>query len=554
MKSISKICAAALLAGTSNMALASSDDARIQALESQIQELSKQIQELKAGAKEQQAAVQQQQAEVRQQQAEIKQQQTSAPKATIANGRLSVASADGAFTAAVRSLVQFDTGYYMQSAAAANLPAAYGPDLSSGANLRRVFLGLQGKVFGDWSYFFLYDFGGAATETPGHIMYSYLQYDGLAPWAFRIGAYAPPSNVEDSTGAADLMFLERNSPSNMQRNIAGSEGRDAISILYMGDRVFGALSLTGNRIQDGAKALAPAGATAVANYDEQLSLLGRLSYLAVSNDSAHWLIGVNGTHVIKPPDLVRNGGYTLSTTPGAPAKSTISLGDLPEISIDSNCANLVTTGALPADHMTQWGVETAGNYKNFYGQAGYYAYSVHRTPLAYTVFSNAGVSAPAVVQPNGNTFSGWYVQGSWILTGESKSYSPATGAFTSPKPAEPFSLKDGGWGALELAARFSDLNLNSHTADAANVITDWSGTARTTTYYNTVRGGDQKILTFGVNWYLNSVVRFALDYQWIDVTRLQAPAAVTVSGTPVLPALNAGQTLHTIAFRTQLSI
>jgi phosphate-selective porin OprO/OprP len=587
MKSLTKIFAAALLASTSSAAMAADEYTRIGELETQVQALSKQIQALKASAQQekaamqaavqqqqtafqqqqaaiqqqqvavqqqQQAAIQQQQVEITQQQAEVKKQQASAAKPTITNGRLSVSSADGSFTAAVRALVQADMGYYMQSATGTSLPSNYGPDLSSGANLRRVFLGLQGKVFNDWSYYFLYDFGGASTETQGHIMYAYLQYDGLAPWAFRVGAYAPPVNIEDSTASSDLMFFERNSPSNLQRNIAGAEGRDAISIMYIGDRLFGALSLSGNKVSDGAKALAAAGATAVPNFDEQVSLLGRLSYLPISTDEAHWLVGVNGTYVIKLPDLARSGAASLSTTPGAAAAHTVSLGDLPEIAIDSNGINLVTTGALGADHVSQWGVETAGNFRNFYGQAGYYSYAVHRTPQAYTVFSNAGVSAPAVVQPSSNTFSGWYIQGSWILTGESKTYSKATSSFGAPVPAKPFSLKDGGWGAFEVAARFSDLNLNSHTMDSANVITDWTATKQSYTYYNTVRGGDQRILTLALNWYPTAVVRVALDYQLIDVSRLQTPTVVSTAGTPAIPALNGGQTVQTIALRVQLSI
>lgn len=557
MHIIPKLCAAALLAGTSQAALAASPDARIQAMENQIQALSKQIQELKDStqqqqdaAKAQQEAVKLQQAEVKSQQADFKKSQATAAKAGIANGRLSVSSSDGNFTAAVRALLQVDAGYYMQQGSASSLPAAYGPDLSSGANLRRVFLGLQGKVFGDFSYYFLYDFGGASTETQGHILYAYMQYDGLAPWAFRLGAYAPPLNIEDSTASADLMFFERNSPSNLQRNISGAEGRNAISVLYTGERVFGALSLSGNKVQDGGKALAPAGATAVANYDEQLAVMGRLSYLPISTDDAHWIVGVNGLHVFKLPDLVPNGGATQSTKAGSPVKSTYSLADLPEISIDSNGAQLVSTGALGASHVTSWGLETAGNYQNFYGQAGYYAYNVVRSPIAY--YSSLDVAAPTTVQPTNNNFSGWYMQGSWIITGESRVYNPATASFAAPKVAKPFSLKDGGWGAFELVARFSDLNLNSHANDASVVSTIWTTTATTHTYsvYNSVRGGEQKIISLGFNWYLNSVIRASLDYQYIDVSRLQAPVATSAT----LPVLNVGQKLSTIALRTQLSL
>ena len=143
------------------------------------------------------------------------------------------------------------------------LPAAYGPNLSSGTNFRRVYLGMQGKIFGDWSYNLNFDFGGSGgTETPGHIQSVYLQYDGLAPFAFRVGAYPAPANIEDSTSAGDTIFLERNAPSDLQRNIAGGDGRDAVSLLYTGDEIFGALSYTGAKVQDAAV------------FDEQQALFG----------------------------------------------------------------------------------------------------------------------------------------------------------------------------------------------------------------------------------------------------------------------------------------
>jgi phosphate-selective porin OprO/OprP len=328
----------------------------------------------------------------------------------------------------------------------------------------------------------------------------------------------------------------------MQRGIAGSEGRDAISILYMGERLFGALSYTGGKIQDGPV------------FDEQQALLGRVAYMAYADADAHLLVGANGTYVIKLPDAVANGGATLAGTPGGTALNSVALSDLPEISVDSNAIKLVNTGSLPANHVSQWGVETAGNYQNFYGQAGYYGFQVDRTPVAYTAYSSASASATTIVRPSSNNFSAWYLQGSWILTGESKGYNPATGAFTSPKPAKPFSLTNDGWGAWELAARYSDLNLNSHANDASNVITNWTGpSTKTYTYYNTVRGGDQKIATVGLNWYVNNAVRFAFDYQWIDVNRLQAPAAVTTTGTPALPTVNGGQNLQTMAARMQVA-
>ncbi|MDE2183058.1 MAG: hypothetical protein KGJ78_08550 [Alphaproteobacteria bacterium] len=534
MNSIVRIATAGLM-GTAyavGAATAGATDSagKIQALEQQIQDLSAQVQDLKRSTGDQYA--------------DIRNEQSSAVKVSITNGRPSIASADGDFSASIRALVQGDWAYYSQSAAARLLPPAYGPDLANGTNFRRVYLGVQGKLFRVWSYYLNVDFGGSGgTETGGRIQSAYLQYDGLAPWAFRIGAYPPPANIEDSTSSSDTIFLERNSPSNLQRGIAGGDGRDAISILYAGEKLFAALSYTGGKVQDSAA------------FYEQQALLGRAAYLVYSDVDAHLLIGANGTHIFRLPDAVPNGGATLATTPGAPARNTITLADPPELTVDSNGLKLVNTGALPADHLTQWGVEAAGNLRAFYVQGGYYDFHVDRSPAAYTTYTSATSSGTTIVKPADHDFSGWYVQASWALTGESREYNPATGAFTPPKPAHPFSLAEGGCGAWEIAGRYSDLNLDNHAYDASNVVTNWTGvTTKTYTFYNTVRGGDQRIATFGLNWYANSAVRFAFNYQRVYERRLQSAKSVTTTVAPVLPVVSGGQDFQTFAVRAQFAL
>ena len=505
-------------------------DKRLTALEQEVESLQVQLGDLKRSQSDQYG--------------DVSRQFTNLGQVKLDNGRPTFSTSDGNFSASIRALVQFDWGTYFQSARAASLPAAFGPDLSSGTNFRRVYFGIQGKVFGDWSYNANFDFGGSAgTEAPGHIQSVYLQYDGLAPFAFRIGAFPPPANLEDSTSASDTIFLERNAPSDLQRNIAGGDGRDAVSILYAGDEIFGALSYSGAKVQDSAV------------FNEQQSLLGRLSDRIWHDGNSNLVVGVNGTYVLNFADAVARGLPNLSNTPGAPALNTVTLSDPPEVTIDSNGIKLVNTGAIPARHLSQWGVEAAGNIDNIYAQAGYYGFEVDRAPTAFKVFSSPTTSSTQIVRPSGNSLSGWYVQASWFPTGERKPYNVATGAFTAPKVLRSFGFgENAGWGAIELAGRFSDLDLNSHVLDASNVITAWSGANRTFTFFDTERGGEQRILTAEVNWYPNNFVKFGFAYQYIQVSRLQSPGTVTTAGVPVLPTLNGGQNLSTFAVRTQFAL
>jgi phosphate-selective porin OprO/OprP len=106
----------------------------------------------------------------------------------------------------------------------------------------------------------------------------------------------------------------------------------------------------------------------------------------------------------------------------------------------------------------------------------------------------------------------------------------------------------------------SIFDLNDNETSPLSVITAWTGaTTRTYTFYSTVRGGEQKAFTLGLNWYPNDNLRFALDYQWIDIDRLQSdatPSAITgvtttTTGTPVIPTLSTDQTVQAVALRAQ---
>jgi phosphate-selective porin OprO/OprP len=407
------------------------------------------------------------------------------------NGRPTIASRDGRFSLAIRALGQFDAAYYMQSSSARSLPAANGPDLSSGANFRRAQLGIQGKLFGDWSYNFNTEFGGSnGFESGGRVQSLYVEYDGLKPFAFRIGAYPPAGGLEDNTGSADTLFLERAGPSDIVRNAVGGDGRDAASILYVTDRFYASLSYTGAKVGDGA------------TFDEQQALLGRAA-VSLWSDSDSRLV-LSGTAA----DMFRGN----DSAPGPGAARSLTLSVSPELTVDSTGTKLVTTGGVDTDSAKFWGVEAGGNWRSLYAQAGYFGYGI-----------NQRVAAPAAAKPDLN-FDGWYAQASWVITGESRGYSVANAAFTAPAP-------DGTWGAWELAGRYSDVDLN-----------DKTGVFGLATPYGGIRGGEQKIWTAGLNWYPNATLRFALDYQWIDVDRLSGAGA------------DVGQDLQALSLRTQIAL
>jgi phosphate-selective porin len=84
---------------------------------------------------------------------------------------------------------------------------------------------------------------------------------------------------------------------------------------------------------------------------------------------------------------------------------------------------------------------------------------------------------------------GWYVSGTWAVTGETKSNG-------LEEPIRPF--LQGGIGAVEVATRIEDLKFGSE-ASFANPLEPGSTSHRA----DVVLGNSERALTFGVNWYPN---------------------------------------------------
>jgi phosphate-selective porin OprO and OprP len=80
---------------------------------------------------------------------------------------------------------------------------------------------------------------------------------------------------------------------------------------------------------------------------------------------------------------------------------------------------------------------------------------------------------------------GWYLSGTWVVTGEKK----AGGL----EPRRAF-LRDGGWGAVEVAVRCEKLQLGS---------SSYPGPALVHPRAANLLGNGQQIWTFGLNWHLN---------------------------------------------------
>jgi phosphate-selective porin OprO/OprP len=87
-------------------------------------------------------------------------------------------------------------------------------------------------------------------------------------------------------------------------------------------------------------------------------------------------------------------------------------------------------------------------------------------------------------------FYGFYTEASWYLTGESRPYDRQTGAFKRLIPRRDFNWgKDGAWGALEAACRYSYTDLTD----------------------GDVSGGRLSLLMGELNWYLQPHIRLMFN-------------------------------------------
>lgn len=135
-----------------------------------------------------------------------------------------------------------------------------------------------------------------------------------------------------------------------------------------------------------------------------------------------------------------------------------------------------TGNIFDVDFVHKIGLEGAFEYKNFSIQSEYIQANVMR----FEGIEDA-------------TFSGGYIFGSWIITGETRPWDNTQGEFGQIIP------KSNKLGAWELALRYSNINLTDE--DAA------------------ILGGKGNNFTLGLNWYANPNIKWMLNYTLVNTSK-----------------------------------
>ncbi|MCC6947105.1 MAG: porin [Bradyrhizobiaceae bacterium] len=435
MSSLAVTAAATILFGGP---AAAQEDKRLDALQAQIAKLQKELAALRGDVSKSKEEIRK--ANERAAIAKAAPQPDQPIVKMSSSNRPEICSADGRNCIALTSRLHLDVGGYDYRP---NTAATAPQNLIGGPIARRAQLGVIGKFLDDWEYSLVLEAGGSGGSTGVILDTGYLAYNGFKPFKIWGGQFGVPYTLDESTSSNNITFMERAAPQQVAVSLGGGT-RSAFGVTTNDKQWWAGAFLTGPVIGNGATALAT----------RQAAVTGRVVFLPVLTDNASLLIGGSAQYLFDAPQ----GGLNLR--------------DRIELRIDG--ARVLGTGTLPIEKATVLSAEVAGTLGSFHFQGEYFDFDVERT-----IGSDLG-------------FSGGYIQAGYILTGEKRSYSSSSGAYGGVTPKNPFDWKKGGWGAWEIAARYSMIDLDDPAGG--------------------VFGGRQENITAGLNWYVNRNIRFLFNY------------------------------------------
>lgn len=355
-----------------------------------------------------------------------------------------------AFTLTPKGLLQLDLGRTF----AQSRPG--GP--SGGFNPRRARLGVEGEFGpgGDFGYSLTWDFGGS----PGgrnRLYDAYATWSGLDPFEFRAGVYEASYSLQTEARAVDLLFLERAAPIRAASGIAAGSSRVGAGFEANGERWFAALNLTGGKVGPGSDSA-------------QRGAVARVAGRPVATDALTLHLGLSGSLTWRPARSEEGPSVGLS--------------DAGELELDRDGGPL-GTGDLRAERARTGVLEVGLNAGRLQTQVELVRIEVDR----------GGADSGETL-----AFSGGYAQVSYTLLGSPRRYDPSDASWLRPVPEEwGLDPSAGKWGALEVGARYSRLDLNDRD----------------------VRGGRQEVVTAGLGWWPYQNIGLFAQWQGVRVSRTE---------------------------------
>jgi len=424
--------------------------AEIQALKQQVEALVKKVNTLEQqrGPAEQSVTIQNldQQVRVLQRQRELDQdavaaKAATAPKITLGANGFSFNSADSNFVTQIHGVIQFDNRNFFQDG------KANGND---GFLLRRARPIFSGTVFRDFDYNFTPDFGGSTVQ----IYDAYLNYRYSPAIQLQAGKFKSPVGLEHLQSDVNTSFNERSLATDLVPN------RD-LGLALKGELFNGAASYTLG-IFNGAPDYS--GTTTNQTFQDNRAFAGRVFFQPWKNTDVNGLRGLG----------FGLGGSYEDSHPATNAVTGLTSGYL----TDGQQKFFSYNSGVNANGIG-WRISPQANY--YYGP-----FSL----LGEYVISDQQVSKTAKAVELQNT--AWQISGGWVLTGEDATYAGVT-------PLHPFDPRNNQWGAVQLVARYAELNVDDKAFKDG--------------FASSTKSADSaKAWAVGLNWYFNKNIRANLSF------------------------------------------
>lgn len=381
------------------------------------------------------------------------------------------------FVAHVGGVLHYDAAWYSAAPGLEVFPGGPG-EFHDGVTPRRARIRAEGTFHRRYDYLFEVDFANSqapagqnppsaanafAAPRPIELWLAVREVPGLG--TVRAGYHREPFSLEQMANWRTFGFLERSYLFDASQVSAYTGGRSpgvSASRTWLGDRVFtagGVFKNVSNPFGFGVG-------------DGEYAATGRVTWLPVwrPDDRAYWLVGgaVSRRDPVGEEVRVRVRG-SVRAAPG------------PLLNL------LADTGAVGAESQTLFNLQTVATAGPVSVQAEYLADRL--------AGARVGAGPPLGVV----RYQGFYAQALYLLTGESRGFDPATATQTRVVPARDFG--DGGWGAWEVGARYTLVDLND----------------------GGVAGGRVSSVTVGANWYWTQNVKLQVNYDYADLSRGLAP-------------------------------
>ena len=362
-----------------------------------------------------------------------------------------------------RGRLQYDVGYVENPGGDIQTR-----NLGFNTRARRIRLGVEGTIPGGFGYKAEMDFANSAVSF-GDVILTYAPKGKF--WNFTIGNHETFESLEQMTSSRFISFLERaqmNDAFIHTRRIGASFGvTDKANIARLNAGLFANRSIDNTFDNDG------------------------------------WIFGARGTY--SPQAL---GGMLHL---GANFNYRNYQNNLQQVRyrarpfLQTTDQRFVDTGTFAAKSDMTYGVELGGIFGSFHAVAEAQMLSTNAFKAGDTLEGLDATGTTTVLSDDPNFFS-WYAEAGYYLTGETRGYK--NGMWDRTKVLKPFSK--GGWGALQLNARYDFLDLA--TSDLRNGFNNNFGTGRFTPSNVLTRGGTQTGYLASLIWIPEDYVRFLLQF------------------------------------------